>query len=81
MKDLLSIRSEKNLTQRDMAKILNVSASQICRIESGECELSLAQYAALIKALSLSNEQASQLMQEALATAKPPRLRKSKAED
>ncbi|MFA5006481.1 MAG: helix-turn-helix transcriptional regulator [Candidatus Izemoplasmatales bacterium] len=81
MKDLLSIRKEKNLTQRELGEIIGVSNAQIGRIESGVCELSLTQYAKLITALSLSAEQASQLMEEALATAKPPRTRKSKARD
>jgi transcriptional regulator with XRE-family HTH domain len=82
MRDLLSIRKEKNLTQRDLGDIIQVSQKQVSRIESGECELSLAQYAKLLEALQLTHDQATQLMKEALAATKPPRQRKkSKGQD
>jgi len=78
MKDLLSIRKEKNLTQKALGNLIGVSDVQVGRIEQRTRELSLRQYSMLCKALKLSNDQAQQLMDEALATAKPPRIRKSK---
>jgi predicted transcriptional regulator len=82
MKDLLSIRKKVNLTQKELANILGVSDVQVCRLEKGVSELSLAQYGKLLKALKLSNEMAQELIEEAMASEKPQRQRrKTKVQD
>lgn len=82
MKDLLTIRKERNLTQKNLADVIKVSQKQISRIEAGECELSLTQYAMMVQALQLTNLEAKKLMDEAIAIPKPPRKRrKTKTQD
>ena len=82
VKDLLSIRKKVNLTQQELANILGVTQIHVSRLERGVSELTLSQYGKLLKALKLSNEMAQELIDEAMATEKPPRQRKkSKVQD
>jgi len=81
VKDLAKIRVEHGLSQKDMAKIFNVSDAQVCRIETGQRVMTLAQYGMMIKALNLTHEMQNQLIEEAIANAKPQRVRKKKARE
>lgn len=81
VRDLMELRKKLKVNQKELAEILNVSQSQISMIESGLRELTLAQFGKLCKALKLTNETQQELIDEAMAQAKPKRIKKAKDQD
>lgn len=81
VRDLLELRKKLKISQIEIGKIINVSDSQISRIEKGESELTLAQFGLLCKALKLTNEDQQALIERAMNQAKPKRIRKTKDQD
>jgi predicted transcriptional regulator len=81
MRDLAKIRVQLGISQIELAEIIGVSDSQISSIEHGQGQLTLAQYGMMMKALRLTHEMQNQLIEEAIANAKPQRIRRKKARE
>ncbi len=66
IKELVSIRNSKNISQRDLAKKANVSHCCIGRIETRERRLDLIEFIDLCKVLGLSKKEIIDLVQQIL---------------
>jgi transcriptional regulator with XRE-family HTH domain len=75
---LRKIRKEYNLTQVELGKILQVSPVQVSRLETGESQLSLAEFGRLKKALDLNAEYFEKLITYAMETDVPRKRKKTK---
>lgn len=50
---LISMRQEKNITQRELASILQVTPSWVGKVELGERRIDLVEYVRVCKALNI----------------------------
>lgn len=76
--DMKDLRSRLGLTQGEIARIIKVSQTQVGRIERGKCEMSLAQFGILVRAVNLNETTIREMLNEAADNAPPPRVRSKK---
>lgn len=61
---LKEYRIKKNITQEELAELLNITPRQVQRIESGESRPSLKTLKLLIKILEISDEDVVKIIKE-----------------
>lgn len=61
---LVDVRKSKNITQRDLAKILNTSHCYVGRLETFERRLDILEIIDLCKALGLSKQEILNLIED-----------------
>lgn len=64
IKELVSVRNAKNISQRELAKLANVSHCYVGRIETRERRLDLIEFIDLCKVLGLSKKDTLDLIQK-----------------
>ena len=61
---LKEYRIKKNITQEELAELLNITPRQVQRIESGESRPSLKTFKLLIEILEISDEDVVKIIKE-----------------
>jgi len=73
-----SLKSLK-VTQKDLARIMEVSEPQITRIKQGKADMTIAQYVKIKKAINPAKETEELIFAEALKNELPRRTRKKRS--
>ncbi|MGI6392947.1 MAG: helix-turn-helix domain-containing protein [Candidatus Izemoplasmatales bacterium] len=75
---LKEIRRKKKLTLQEMANILEISESQMHRLENNKCKLKVDELAVLRDVLRLTHNEINAILDDAKANKKPQRKRTTK---
>lgn len=74
--NLKDLRKHYNLSQSEIAKIMDLDTSTVSKIEKGKIEMKLSSYGKLINALKISKEFSDGLIKQAIDYKRPKEIKR-----